>query len=232
VVWAQSRQAAERFERTARRFDARVELVERDDSWQTEWTRHLVSERVTDGFVLQPVADDTPAPAGTQRLWFRPELAFGVGSHPTTRLAARSVQRLCRARPGLTALDVGSGTGVLAFIAVLSGARDCLGIDIDPVAVRAAAENARLNELAERTRFEVTPLAEISDRHDLVVANLEAPVQLELARDLSRVVETGGVLVATGFLMERRDEIGAALGLAVDREDSESGWSLLELRPR
>jgi ribosomal protein L11 methyltransferase len=230
VVWAESRESLAMLEAVARHFSDRVEISELDDSWRHAWARHAGPVRVSDGFVLQPIDDDTPAPEGTRRIRYAPELAFGEGSHPTTRLAARAVERRCRARPGASVLDVGTGMGVLAFVAVLSGARDVLGIDVDPVAVSAARENARLNELGARTHFETKPLAEIAERYELVLANLEAPVQLELAAELARHVAPGGVLVATGFLLERRNEIVAALGLAPAFEDGEDGWCLLELR--
>lgn len=229
VVWAESRESLAALEAVARRFSDRVDVSEQDDAWRHAWALHAGPVRVSDGFVLQPIDDDTPAPEGTRRIRYAPELAFGEGSHATTRLAARAVERLCRARPGASVLDVGTGMGVLAFVAVLSGAQRCLGIDVDPVAVSAARANARLNELGDRTRFETTRLAEIAARYDLVLANLEAPVQLELAPELARRLAPGGVLVATGFLLERRDEMVCALGLSPTLEDTEDDWCLLEL---
>ncbi len=229
VVWTDDPELRERLTATVRELALEAELGELDDSWQREWMKHLGQERVSDGFVLQPLGDPTSAPPGTTLLLFDPAQAFGVGSHPTTRLAARAVERACRERAPSSLLDVGTGTGVLALIAARAGARDVIGIDVDPSAVAAATRNAELNQLAARCSFGTTPLAELGRSFELVVANVEAPVQLALAPLLARTVSPAGRLLVTGFLTERSDEIAAAIGLAVRRAEHDGEWCLLEL---
>jgi ribosomal protein L11 methyltransferase len=209
---------------------ARCTLAEQDDLlWQTAWTRYLRPEPLGDSFVLQPLTDGTPAPRGRAVVHFEPEMAFGVGSHPTTRLAARAVERECRRRVGCRLLDVGTGTGVLAMIGALSGAARVVGLDVDPVSVRAAAHNARLNGL-DHCEFSGTPVAELTGVFDIVVANIELPSLLAIADGLVRRTHHGGRLLVTGFLSECREQVeGAvsALGLSVVGVEHEAHWALL-----
>ncbi len=200
-----------------------------DDGWQTRWTEHLGPEWLTDDLVIQPASSPPPSGAAIV-LRYVPELAFGTGGHPTTKLAARSVVRWTRATPGLTMLDVGTGNGVLAMVACATGATHALGLDVDPLAVRSATENARLNGLSDEARFESTPLEQIGGGFDLVVANIEAPTLQRLGPQLRDRTRVG--LVVTGLLHEQRREVEdhfIALGMRVFEVFELEGWCLLEL---
>lgn len=229
VVWAEAAEQLEQLTAVARSFGAPAKVSERDDRWRREWLEHLRPERVSPGFVVQPVGDETPAPSGAKAIVIAREPAFGVGSHPTTQLAAEAVERLCRVRPGLELLDVGAGTGLLAIIGVLSGARRALGIDVDPVAVEAARKNAELNGVSDRCSFSTTPLAELDGLFDLVVANLETPVLLELGPALVEKLAPNARLVVTGAMLDREGELLARFGLPLLEEQRDGDWCLLEL---
>ncbi len=209
-----------------------VEVDESSD-WASAWTQHLGQIALTSSLVIQPLWDETLAPAGSRRILFDPKLSFGDGAHATTRLASRALQRACRERPGLRVLDFGSGTGVLSFVALLSGASWALGVDIDPVSVEAAQRNALLNGLAERASFAL-PGEESSADFELVVANLEAPALLAVAPELARSAAAVQRLILTGFLADRASEMTAAFAPAfrVEHSDQEEDWALLELVPR
>ncbi|MBK7585301.1 MAG: 50S ribosomal protein L11 methyltransferase [Myxococcales bacterium] len=213
-----------------------LEITERelDPSWRTEWMRHLGPEAITERVVFQPLGNDERLLRGKRRLWFEPDQAFGVGSHATTRLAARAVERIARARRPRSVLDVGTGSGVLAMLAAISGAQRVLGIDVDPIAVKAARRNARHNHLTSRCSFSGRTLAQVRSRFELVAANIETWVLLELAPDLARVTAPGGRLVLSGVLAERGDEMAAAFaerGLSERAREVEDGWIGLELCP-
>lgn len=215
--------------------EAQFQIERVADTWRTAWIDYLRPEAITERIVLQPVGDATPAPAGRLRLVFEPRMAFGVGSHPTTRLAARAVERFCRAHPGARVLDVGTGNGVLALVAAASGASSVLGLDVDPEAVAAASTNAGLNQLDAVCGFRATPLAECHEPADLVVANIDAPTLVALAPELAAALAPGAELVVTGFMADRCADVSAALathGLAPDRQDSEGEYLLLQLARR
>jgi ribosomal protein L11 methyltransferase len=242
VVYAESREQAEAIAAQARELlreaapgpqgIALEVVVDENSDWASAWTRHLVQIALTPSLVIQPHWDETPAPEGTQRILFDPKLAFGDGAHATTRLASVALERLCRSHPEQRVLDFGSGTGVLAFVALLAGASSVWGVDIDPVSVEAAQRNATLNGLAERTHFTL-PDALPDHAFDVVVANLEAPTLLECAPEILRRAAQAQRLVLTGFLADRSAQMAAAFSpWAVEHSAHEGDWALLELVPQ
>jgi len=206
-----------------------VEVDENSD-WASAWTQHLGQIALTPSLVIQPEWDETLAPPGARRILFNPQLSFGDGAHPTTRLASLALERACRTDSGMTVLDFGSGTGVLAFVALLSGADFVVGVDIDPVSIDAAKRNAELNALSDRCQF-CLPAAVPERQFELVVANLEAPTLLSVVPELMRHARSAKRLILTGFLAAKEPEILAAFGSSFSREraDYETDWALLEL---
>lgn len=205
--------------------------VDPNSDWDTAWTRHLEQQWLTPRWVVQPIWDESPVPEGIGCIRIRPTLAFGDGAHVTTRLAAQAIERFCQVLPGASVLDVGTGTGVLALIAVLSGASTVYGIDVDAVALAAARENAELNGLSGRVSFQDASAALISG-FDLVVANLEPRA---LIADASRIAERARdarELILTGFLSEQASEVTrcfAEFGYRELGRVDEDGWTLLVL---
>jgi ribosomal protein L11 methyltransferase len=209
--------------------------------WETSWIEHLEPVELTPDLVVVPTTVLEPrVREGARVVRLEPAMAFGFGDHPTTHLAARAVAAACAAG-ARTVLDVGTGTGVLAIVAALSGASDVLGVDIDPEAVRAAKRNAALNGVRARCRFERGGIERVRRRFSLVVANIDVGTLEQQAERLARAVAPGGRLVLTGALEEHRRALSkryAALGLRPIRARTragrrampdERGWLLLEL---
>jgi ribosomal protein L11 methyltransferase len=206
-----------------------------DESWKSAWTEHLRPIALTPRLVLAPTTAPAPTLTRSQQLIaYQPALAFGDGDHPTTRLCSRAIERHYRAQPGGALLDIGAGTGVLSFVAVLSGATRALGTDIDPEAVRAAQDNARLNGLEKRTRF-VGVGARISGSFDLVVVNIELRPLLQVLAHLPTAARRAPRLLATGILKSQVAEVTAALakvGFSTVRRTGEEDWVLLDAAPK
>lgn len=212
--------------------EARFETDARDE-WKTAWVEHLRPVQLTPRLVLGPVGTEPPSNPKQRLLVYRPALAFGDGDHPTTRMAARALERHYRAHPGGALLDIGSGTGVLSFVAVLSGARRAVGTDIDRTSVRAATRNAQLNGLTRQTRF-VHSKSRVAGRFDLAVINIELRPLLQVLEALPGAAKRVPRLLVTGLLKSQLPPVTAALlaaGFRARRLQSDGDWLLLEGKP-
>ena len=217
-------------------FSPRVtELV--GDAWRDEWKKYFVPFRLTDRITIRPPWQAyTPTQASELVLELEPGRAFGTGLHPTTALVARALESLAAEvfartdRPS-TMLDVGTGSGILALIALLLGAARTRAIDTDPDAVALTIENARRNGLADRLDADVTPVGSLTETYDLVAANIEATVLIDLAAALTSRARPGGYLVLSGILNERAADVRAAFAhLHLASSSAEGEWTALVFR--
>ena len=153
-----------------------------------------------------------------------PGMAFGTGSHPTTRLCLEWLERTLA--PGATVLEYGCGSGILAIAAAKLGAAEVTGVDIDPQAVRAAEENSRTNGV--QARF-IDSARQIEGQFDIVVANILSNPLKALAPALCALVRPGGQLVLSGILVEQTDDLTSAYApwISLELADSCEGWVCL-----
>jgi ribosomal protein L11 methyltransferase len=201
-----------------------------DATWTDAWKEHYVAQRIGRVVIVPSWADEHLAD-GEVAITLDPGMAFGTGLHPTTRACLELLQGMTPMPARV--LDVGCGSGILALAALRLGATSAVGLDTDPLAVTAAAENAARNGLAGS--FEVaggTLEATPAERFALVVANLVAAVLVELAPRLAAHVAPGGTLLASGIIEPRATEvIGALTGTGlrpVERRD-DGEWVSLRL---
>lgn len=179
--------------------------------------------RISDRLWIVPSWHDAPDSAAIN-LILDPGMAFGTGSHPTTRLCLEWLERMVK--PGLTLLDYGCGSGILAIAAAKLGAGPVSGVDIDPQAIVAADTNAANNGVV--ARFTDSSEA-ISGQFDIVVANILANPLRALAPAICGHVRTGGRLALSGILEEQADDLIAfyADWIPLQVADSREGWVCL-----
>lgn len=206
----------------------RLEVRKIRPDWETSWALALPPARLTRDLTLVAEGVAYEGAAGERVLRLEPGLYFGFGEHPTTQLIGAWIGQHC---VGKTVLDVGCGTGVLAFIALHVGASRVLGVDIDVPSVESARRNADKNGFAPpNCTFSTQALAEVTETFDVVVANIDARTLGHLAPDLLRVCKPGARLALTGVLLEQAAELQARfeeLGSPVEVVGERDGWVLL-----
>jgi ribosomal protein L11 methyltransferase len=180
--------------------------------------------RISDRLWIVPSWHQAPDPLAVN-LVLDPGMAFGTGSHPTTRLCLEWLEH--EVAPGCSLLDYGCGSGILAIAAARLGAASVAGVDIDPQAIVAARDNAKRNRVEARFEDSAAPLA---GQYDLVVANILAnPLRVLAPAICEHVRPGGGRLALSGILVEQADEIIAiyAPWLPLQLADTRDGWICL-----
>ena len=202
-----------------------------DQDWVRLTQAQFSPVEITPDFWVVPSWHEPPAGA-VRVIRLDPGLAFGTGTHPTTRMCLRWIARQAGQRPlpWKRVLDYGCGSGILAIGSALHGAQEVEAVDIDPAAVQATADNARANGAA--VRVGLPDLA--SGPYTLVLANILATPLKLLAPLLCGHVEPSGDLVLAGILERQADELRQAYApwIELDVADSEDGWILMTGRQR
>ncbi len=178
-----------------------------DRDWEREHLQHFKPIHIGRDFWVVPSFAETEIEARFQ-LQLDPGLAFGTGSHETTAMCLDWLtrQNLC----GKRIIDFGCGSGILAIGALILGADHAWGVDIDPRALPAARENARVNNVDERLDLAITPDFPDDVTGDIVIANILAGTLVDLQPQLSRLVRPGGRLLLSGILAQQTDSVTAA----------------------
>ena len=200
-----------------------------EEDWENNWKQYYKPLRVGRRLVVVPSWEDYEKQADDIILRLDPGMAFGTGTHATTRLCMELLEQSIT--PGCTVLDVGCGSGILAVCSVLLGASHADGVDIDELAVKIAGENAALNQAADRTHFVQGDLTDkISGQYDVICANIVADVIIRLCPSLRRFLQPGGYFLASGIIDERSVEVEKAIrdcGMYITDRREEDGWVAL-----
>lgn len=192
------------------------DIIVDDEAWKDKWKENFKPVKITERLVVKPTWEEYQASAGEVVIQIDPGMAFGTGTHETTSLCLKMLERYLGENPAdKKVLDVGCGSGILSIGAALLGCTDVLGIEIDEDAVKVAEENVALNQVQDRVRIMQGNLTEgIVFKADVLVANLMADLVITLAERAGAHLEKGGVFLSSGILLEKKDKVSAALEAA------------------
>ena len=214
---------AARMEAAGIPYTSETEGVEQED-WQNGWRKYYHPMDVGQRLAIVPSWQDYDT--DRVKLILDPGLAFGTGGHETTNLCLEVLDE--RVKGGERVLDIGTGSGILAIAALKLGAAVAEGVDIDPVAVRTAGENAALNGVADKLTVLVGDLSDkASGKYDIITANIVANAIMSLAPAVPGLMADDAVFIASGIITERKDEVLTGLqaaGLAPIEVKEKRGW--------
>lgn len=205
----------------------RIDVLGTDEEeWSTAWKKYYKPTHIGKRLVVVPSWEAYEAAPGEIIICMDPGMAFGTGTHETTRLCAELLEEYLV--PGDRMLDVGSGSGILAICASKLGAAECEACDIDPVAVRTERENAQRNGCGNVNCFVSDLLSEVkASEYDIVTANIVADVIIGLSAEIRPYIKNGGLMIVSGIIDEREEEVDSAMKsggfVRVDRK-RENGW--------
>lgn len=203
-----------------------------EEDWANAWKDHFFPEKISELFVVKPTWREYKAKPGEIVIELDPGMAFGTGTHASTYLALQAIEEHLPKQPNM--LDVGTGSGILAIAAALLGVPQITAVDIDSVAVEVAKENVMLNKVQKQVQVMrsdlVQKIKEKGKKYKVVTANIIAEVILMLIPELPDVLEEKGYFIASGIIVERFDQVRAALeeqGYELKRIYREGEWCAL-----
>lgn len=227
------------------------ELKEVDDEdWANNWKQYFKPIRITDRMTIKPTWEEyTPEP-DELIIELDPGMAFGTGTHATTSLCLKTLEKVIQ--PGDDVIDVGTGSGVLAIAAAKLGAKHVLALDLDPVAVSSATENTRLNGLESKITVKLSDLLGVLRESasaeanssiaaalgvklpvQVVVANILAEIILLFVKDVYDVLAPGGTYVVSGIIKSKQDDVEQGLanvGFTVTERHEDQDWVVIIAR--
>jgi len=208
--------------------DAKIETVGvNEEDWANSWKAYYKPIKIGSRLVIVPAWEKYEAGEGELIVRMDPGMAFGTGTHETTRLVIRMLEKYTE--PGCRMLDVGTGSGILAICASRLGAAECRAYDIDPMAVRVANENIKDSGLTNIT-CEVSDLLRQADRsrpYDLICANIVADIIIRMTPDVAPFMHEKTVLLASGIISERAQDVidcFEANGYRIVEKLVDNGW--------
>ncbi len=214
-----------------------IDVVHEED-WANNWKQYYKPTPIGEKLLIKPSWESYENPESRLVLNMDPGMVFGTGTHETTQLSLLALEE--NVRPGMRVLDLGCGSGILAIGALLLGAGECVGVDIDPNARDIAYVNLHENGFTDdRCSFMTGNVLEDDDlvqslgKADIVVANIVAGVIIPLAKKVPALLKEGGVFITSGIISERQQEVEQALkdaGLTPTRVHEKNDWVCLIAR--
>ncbi len=208
--------------------DPKIEAVGiNEEDWANSWKAYYKPIKIGKRLVIVPAWEQYDAKEGELIVRMDPGMAFGTGTHETTRLVIRLLEAYTKS--GCRMLDVGTGSGILAICASKLGASECRAYDIDPMAVRVANENIKDSGLQNIT-CEVSDLLRQVDNsrpYDLICANIVADIIIRMTPDVGAYMHENTVLLASGIISERSEDVIACFekhGFRIVEKLEDNGW--------
>ncbi len=211
--------------------ELRIRDLAGDEDWQESWKSHFDLLRVGRRLVIRPTWIEHEAGRDEIVIEIDPGMAFGTGYHPTTYTCLEAMEHIVQ--PGMSVLDVGTGSGILAITAVKLGAARVVALDIDPEAVRAARQNFRRTRTARQVALSqgTVPHPLVGpEQFDVAVANISARAVCDRGPFILTALRPQGVFVASGLLKSQRHEVVNALesrGCSLIQQWSQEDWASL-----
>ena len=216
------------------KIDIKTEIVDEED-WAHAWKAYFEVTPITDSITIKPVWKDHVAREGEIVILLDPGMAFGTGTHPTTAMCIKLIEKFLQ--PGSSILDVGTGSGILMVAAAGLGAKRLLGIDTDPVAIDVAKKNLDINDIdPEMVNLLCTTLDKIDPApFEFIAVNIIAQVIVTLLPEISIRMTKETVLILSGIIRERQNDVLSALkanNLFVIHEEYTDEWVCLAVKKK
>ncbi len=207
----------------------------RVEDWQNNWKQYFKPMPIGEKLLIRPLWENDFDSDGRKVLNIEPGLAFGTGSHPTTKLCLETLEGYVN--EGSRVLDIGCGSGILSIASILLGAESAFGVDIDSLAVKTAKANAKENGIGEE-RFTVVQgdlSDKVSGKYDIIVANIVADIIIKFNSEVGKFLKGSGTYITGGIIDSRENDVLASFeenGFEVIERRENNGWLVFVLKKK
>lgn len=209
------------------------ENICKNEDWENNWKKYFKPMPVGERLLIRPIWEDEYDAGGRAVLHLEPGLAFGSGTHDTTRLCLETLEKY--ANPGKTVLDIGCGSGILSVACLLLGADSAVGVDIDALAVKTAKENGKTNgfDEPEFTVLQGSTTDKVKGKFDIIAANIVADIIVNICENVKDYMNPDAIFITSGIIEPRENDVLAAFaanGLEVIARHESGGWLCFETK--
>ncbi len=209
------------------------ENICKNEDWENNWKKYFKPMPVGERLLIRPIWEEEYDADGRAVLHLEPGLAFGSGTHDTTRLCLETLEKY--ANRGKTVLDIGCGSGILSVACLLLGADSAVGVDIDALAVKTARENGKTNgfDEPEFTVLQGSTTDKVKGKFDIIAANIVADIIVNICENVKDYMNPDAVFITSGIIEPRENDVleaFAANGLEVIARHESGGWLCFETK--
>ncbi len=177
-----------------------------DEDWATAWKKYYKPVKLGEKVVIKPTWEAYEGKPGEVIVELDPGMAFGTGTHETTIMCVKLLEK--HVGKGCTVFDVGCGSGILGITAAKLDAARVVCVDIDEVSCKVSRENAEMNNVADKIDIRCGNLLEVvSEKADVIVANIIADIIISFSEDAMSFMNEGGIFISSGIIRDRRDDV-------------------------
>lgn len=203
----------------------------KNEDWENNWKQYFHPIPVGEKLLIRPTWEDEFEAGDRKVLNIEPGLAFGTGTHETTRLCLETLEK--HIHEGTTVLDIGCGSGILSIASLLLGAEKAVGVDIDALAVKTAIENGEVNNFKEPeyTVLQGNLTDKVTGKFDVVVANIVADVIIMFCKDVASFMKEDALFITSGIIDTREQDVIDAFnkyGFEIRARHIKGGWVCFE----
>ena len=192
-----------------------------ESDWANEWKKYYKPTKIGQRIVVKPTWEDYKRENGELIIELDPGMAFGTGTHETTSMCIRELEKYVNADSKV--FDIGCGSGILAIAAAKLGAKEVLAVDLDEVAVKVSKENVEENNVSDSVEVRHGNLMDVvKDRADVVVANIIADIIKILAKDVHNFMKKDAVFISSGIILDKVEEVKESL--------IENGFEIIDVK--